>query len=446
MERILYIAIALVFAFPVFSQETGYDMQQPIDIENQSNSEKIQIEEEPQNYKTKERIEAIEDEPSKKPIQEEDKNPYSHYESTTGGNITPHFSCDYLHGKLFKAKDIPNTIGSNYFQLSATLSTGTQPGSYFNWYKKPEIGLTFMCGLLGNYDVLGSVFALYPTWKYSFFETSDIGLSIKLGTGLAWFTNPYDKFDNSGNTLIGSHLNNGTEIGLNAWFRFHPQWKIEAGTSFLHFSNCHTKIPNIGINDLTAKVGVVYEPGTLKDKTTRVRHLPAMDSAWKKTIMVSLGRHKLANTTYPTDGPSYNVYKLSGYVSKRLTNINEIQFGASVSYYEGYYEFIHLTDYYKHFQHLMSSVVMLHIGHEFLINRFGFDTDLGIKVFNPFHRSYVLNKDNSLWHKAYLAPKIGFKFYPIWNSFDKQKLALGIYIKSNGLQADYLEYSLSYTF
>ena len=406
MERILSIAITLVLTFPVFSQETGYEFVQP--TENQSNTEQTQY-------------------------------------SSTRGSIAPHFSFDYLHGNVMNAKELDKN-GSNYIQLCATMNTGTQDGSFFNCYKSPEVGISGLVGFLGEKDVLGTVFALYPTWRYTFFKTKSIGLNVKLGSGFAWFTKPYNKFDNTENKLIGSHINNITEIGLDVWFQFHPQWKIDAGTSFLHFSNGHTAIPNKGLNDITARLGVIYSPGELNGKSTKHREMPELDDSWKKNIVVSLGRHELAYTESPTDGPSYNVYKLGCYFSKRLSKINEVKFGSTISYYQSYYTFIHLTDYYNHLQHLASTVVALQIGHEFLINRFGFDTDLGIKVVDPFYRDYFLERDNSLWYKSLFAPKVGFKFYPIWNSYDKQRLALGMYIKTNGLQADFVEYSLSYSF
>ncbi len=362
------------------------------------------------------------------------------------GLITPHFSLDYLHGSVIKANDIPDKNGSNYIQLSFTTNTGTQSGSFFNWYRKPQVGFTGLVGFLGQKDILGNVYAFYPTWNYSLFNEKSIGLNIKLGTGFAWFSKPYDKFDNTQNTLIGSHLTNATEIGLDVWFKFLPQWKIEAGSSFLHFSNGHMAIPNIGLNDITAKIGVIYSPGTLQGTTTKTKHLPSVDTSWKKSIAISLGRHELAYSTYPTDGPSYNIYKIYAGVSKTLTNINEIQFGISAAYYESFHTFIHLTDYYNHFQYLASTVWSLHVAHEFLINRFGFVTDLGIKVIDPFYRSYFLEKDGSLWYKAVFAPRIGFKFYPVWNSFASQRLAMGLFVQTNCGQADFVEYSLSYTF
>ncbi|MBQ4216406.1 MAG: hypothetical protein II663_09060, partial [Bacteroidales bacterium] len=76
----------------------------------------------------------------------------------------------------------------------------------------------------------------------------------------------------------------------------------------------------------------------------------------------------------------------------------------------------------------------------------GFVTDMGIKVFDPFYRSYFLKKDPALWYKAVFAPRVGFKFYPIWNSFDSQNIAIGLFLKTNCGQADFVEYSLSYTF
>lgn len=373
---------------------------------------------------------------------------FSNSLESTSGKIIPQFSMDYLLGfdALNGSHSPSDRNNASYIQLSATLNTGTQSGSFFNYYKRPQVGFTGIYGWLGDGDVMGSVFGLYPTWRYSFLEKKSIGLSVKLGSGFAWFTKPYDKIDNPDNLLIGSHFSNITELGVQVWFRFLPQWKIEAGSSLLHFSNGHTAIPNYGLNDITAKVGVIYEPGTLTQTNTRRRYLPDMDTTWRKTIMISLGRHELAQSTFPTDGPSYNVYKISGYVSKRLTNINEVMFGASIAYYESFYEFIHLTDYYEHFQRLGATQFAVHVGHEFLINRFGLVTDLGVKIIDPFYRSYLLNRDKSLWYKAVFAPKIGLKFYPIWNSFAKQRVAMGMYIKTNGTQADYVEYSLSYSF
>lgn len=378
--------------------------------------------------------------------QNQDKTYQTTNTNVERGLIIPQFSASFLHGKALNSQDIKDLNGSNYLQLTASMNTGTQSGSFYNNFKKPQVGITLLCGLLGQKDVLGSSIALYPTWRYTFFERKTIGLNLRLGTGFAWFNNPYNKFDNPNNLLVGSHFMNATEVGLNFWFRFMPQWKIEAGSSFLHFSNGHTAIPNYGLNDVTAKIGVIYEPGTLTGRTTRHRSAPKMDSSWRKTFGVSLGRHELAQTSYPTDGPSYNVYKLSAYMFQRLTPINEVHFGVSLSYYESFHTYIHLTDYYKNFQYIMSTVLTLHVGHEFLINRFGFDTDLGIKVLDPFYRSYFLEHEPSLWYKAVFAPRIGVKFYPIWNSYSSEKLAFGMYIKTNGIQADYVEYSMSFTF
>ncbi|MCQ2960537.1 MAG: acyloxyacyl hydrolase [Bacteroidales bacterium] len=361
--------------------------------------------------------------------------------------ITPNFSLDYLHGNVLKAKELENKNGSNYFQFNATINTATLYDSYLHyWYKKPQIGFSGLIGLLGQKEILGNVYALYPTWNYSLFNNKSIGLNIKLGSGFAWFSTPYNKYDNPQNTLIGSHITNVTELGLGLWFQFLPQWKIETGTSFIHFSNGHTHIPNIGLNDFTAKIGVIYSPGSLQGIALKEKELPKTDTTWKKSISVSLGRHELAYSTDPTDGPSYNIYKIYAGMAKRLTNINEIQLGASVSYYESFHTFIHLTEYYNHLQYLASTVWTLHVGHEFLIKRFGLVTDLGIKVIDPFYRSYFLDREWSLWHKAIFAPRAGFKFYPIWNSFASQKLALGMFIKTNCGQADFVEFSLSYTF
>ena len=362
--------------------------------------------------------------------------------------INPSFQLNYLYGDVKNPIDIPNQNNAHFVQLSVMNQTGLYPESYLSLYKKPEIGFTALYGYLGKKDVLGSVLSVYPTWQYTFFSDKSIGGNIKLGSGFAYFTTPYNKISNPDNLLIGSHISNITEISPNIWFKFAPGAFVQTGVSFLHFSNGHTSIPNIGLNDVTVKLGVIYRPGSLVGLETKKRVAIKPDSIWRKSIAIALGRHELAYSTYPVDGPTYNIYKVSGYVTKQFRTIHEFQLGFSVAFFDSYYSFIKYEDYYKHFKPVLSTQTSLHIGHEFLLQKFGFVTELGIKILDPFYRDEFMKNEVGFnqFTKNYLSSRVGFKYYPFTKAFAGEKIAIGMFIKTNFAQADFVEYNLSYTF
>lgn len=362
--------------------------------------------------------------------------------------IVPSFELNYGYGSVNNPVEISNQSSAHYIQLSILNATGLQETSYFNNYKKPLVGATFLYGYLGQKDVLGNVFALYPTWEYSFFNDKSIGLNIRFGTGFGYFTKTYDKISNPDFMVIGRKFVNATEVTPNVWFKFSPNFCAQTGISLLHFSNGHTAIPNIGLNDFAVKVGVVYKPGTLVGLGVPKRKPIVADSIWRKTILLGIGRHEFAKTTYPVDGPSYTIYKLGAYISKQIKTIHEVQFGLSVAFYNSYYNAIKFEDYYEHFKPILSTQTVFHVGHEFLMQRFGFVSELGVKIFDPYYRSYFLENEIGFarFSKSVLSTKLGLKFYPIKNAFAGNKLAFGMFIKTNFAQADYVEYSMSYTF
>lgn len=368
-------------------------------------------------------------------------------ENATNG-FTPDIQCNYLYGSVKNPIHIPNQGNAHYITLSLLNQTGTNEQSIFSLYKKPAIGATVLYGFLGSKEVLGNVIALYPTWQYMFNTSKNIGASIRFGSGFAYFTTPYDKTTNPDNHLVGSHITNCTEISPNVWFKFAPTTYVQTGVALLHYSNGHTAIPNIGLNDVTFRVGVIYKPGTMVGMNLPVRVKPNDDTVWRKRLQVSLGRHELAYTTYPVDGPTYNIYKVAGYITRQINKIHDFQLGLSIAYYDSYYTFIKHDNYYKHFKPILATQTTFHVGHEFLFPHFGFLTEVGVKIFDPFYRSYFLADETDFEYtsKSLLSSRVGFIYYPFDGAFAAKKLGIGMFIKTNFAQADYVDYSISYTF
>ncbi|MFO7869185.1 MAG: acyloxyacyl hydrolase [Bacteroidales bacterium] len=360
----------------------------------------------------------------------------------------PVIQLEYMTGKVDNPVPVENLNNSQYGKISVLNTTGLQENSYFKNYKDPYVGISFLAGYLGKKDVFGSVIGVYPQWNYHFLDNNAISWDINLGTGFAFFSTPYDKITNPENELIGSYVSNITDVSTNLVFRFNKKFHIKTGVGLIHVSNGHTKIPNVGLDDFTVRLGMMYKPGKLVGLEMPKPKVFSQDTLWRKNLSIHIGRHKLAYSRYPVDGPSYTIYGFSGYISRQLSLINEIQFGLKYLYYRSYHTLIDIDEMYDYFKFFRSSVISLQVGHEFLLNHVGFVTDVGIKIYDPIYRDFFLKHDNTTsgWFKQYLTGKMGFEIYPYKNAFSGKKLSIGMFLKTNLFQADFVEYNMTYTF
>ena len=81
----------------------------------------------------------------------------------------------------------------------------------------------------------------------------------RIGQGIAFTTNPYDKFNNHKNIAFGSKFMSSTYVMLNyKKERIIDRFGLQAGLALLHYSNANVKAPNTSINSITFNVGIVY--------------------------------------------------------------------------------------------------------------------------------------------------------------------------------------------
>ena len=82
---------------------------------------------------------------------------------------------------------------------------------------------------------------------------------LRIGQGLAYTTNPYDKVDNHKNIAFGSRLLSSTYLMLNyKKERLFDKFGLQAGVSLIHYSNANVKAPNTSVNSITFNVGLTY--------------------------------------------------------------------------------------------------------------------------------------------------------------------------------------------
>lgn len=123
-------------------------------------------------------------------------------------------------------------------------------------YGYPLIGLSFWYSGLGGFSELGSAFALYPTINFPIVHDDKQSLNFKLGIGLGYLTNRFDRINNYKNFAIGSHINIAASLFFEYRRKLSKMLTLTSGFGLTHFSNGSMKTPNYGLNILTASVGV----------------------------------------------------------------------------------------------------------------------------------------------------------------------------------------------
>ncbi len=118
--------------------------------------------------------------------------------------------------------------------------------SWHQSYVFPVVGVSALWLDLGNPKQLGSSIALTPYFRLPLNPAKN--LSIKLGLGLGYNSQRYQRVENAKNIAIGSHFNASIAIGF--WYKaqLSNRIAIQSGIQLQHFSNGAFRAPNLGIN------------------------------------------------------------------------------------------------------------------------------------------------------------------------------------------------------
>ncbi|MAB47399.1 MAG: deacylase [Flavobacteriaceae bacterium] len=350
-----------------------------------------------------------------------------------------------LFGLLLFSQNNNNSnsyLDVNYFSGNIALHNndilhliqGHPDGVILSWNKKtfgeeawqqrfnyPDYGASFIYQDLKN-DVLGENYGLYAHYNFYFFKRN---LMFRIGQGIAYNTNPYDKVDNHKNIAFGSRLLSSTYVMLNyKKERIFNRFGLQGGLSLVHYSNANVKAPNTSVNSMTLNLGLTYnldeEDAEYIDNLT--------DEKFTERIKYNIAFRSGINQSDIIGSGQYPFYILSAYADKRLGHVSAIQFGVDVFFSNFLKELI----YYQSVSFPELDVtgdedykrVGLFVGHEVFINKMSIESQVGYYVYYPY----------DFEGRMYL--RIGLKRY-----FGK-KLFGAITLKSHGAKAEAVEFGI----
>lgn len=359
-----------------------------------------------------------------------------------------YFQSGLLGGRIIENHpefpEVKNFSGGIEFRTGIKLN-GHKP--WHRAYRFADAGLAITYSTIGNEKVLGNYVSVIPEMTIPCKQSSKWKTSVSLGLGVAYFNRPFNRITNRDNIVIGSHFTFCANAAFNAEYALNDNWSFCLRPQIYHASNSHSNLPNVGMNLPALIAGVKYRVNKTSVKTPDTSNF--FDDKIHFTVRGGLAYNQFGGTTGP-GGPYYPIYLVSFLLTKKLSLVNKLQTGIEGWYNTGVYDFIVSQDFYDDNQRQKSYSIAWIAGHEFLMGHVSLVTQGGIYLYHPFYRdrlkrfeSYTLKEKL----KTIFPARIGLQFY----LFDetarlRNNLFIGIYIKTNLGQADFLDSGIGYRF
>jgi hypothetical protein len=290
-------------------------------------------------------------------------------------------------------------------------------------YNYPDVGLSFHYQDMKN-PVLGNMYGLYGHYNFYFLKRH---LMLRLGQGLAYNTNPYDRETNFRNQAYSTHLMPSSYFMLN--FQKADVWQglgVQAGLTFIHHSNANMKAPNISTNTFAVTAGVNY----IFAKDEVLKYIPPVTDSIKFTqpFKYNIALRGGINQSDLIGSKQYPYYAVSLYADKRWCRKSAFQLGTDVFWAKYLEEFIRYKSIAFPEEHIDGSTdyrrIGLFVGHELFVNSLSLETQAGIYIYSPF------KNDGSLYQR------IGLKYY------FGSKIFAALSLKTHLAQAEVMEFGV----
>jgi len=213
-------------------------------------------------------------------------------------------------------------------------------------YGYPIMGVSYWYSNMGNSKLLGSANAVFPYVNYPIIRNKKHELNFRVGIGLAYLTERFDRLDNYKYIAIGSHLNAAINLMTEYRWRFNPRMNAAVGVALMHFSNGSTKTPNYGMNTSSVNLAFAYrlskENGYLNKKIMPL--LYSFEFPETKSIDFSFGTAVAVKDMGSEYNQSFMVYSFSGSVMKQFSFKSSAGIGFDLSYDESDFFFARLNN------------------------------------------------------------------------------------------------------
>lgn len=334
-------------------------------------------------------------------------------------------NASYYWGTIIKhtAKFDPEvTEKSHAFELSFSKLTDGKKA----WQRKlnyPEIGGAILAARFGDNAIFGNAIAIFPYAKIWLLRSKKVDWYFRMGLGLAYLNKPYNAIENSTNNVIGSKINNCTQLSMGIDIKVNKDLAFFTALNFTHFSNASYQAPNLGINYAAFSTGFRYmiQP-SLGEINTDTIPQPQKRHFFKTSFGMALYEYRTPG------GPKYPIYIFNGAYAYSTSISNRIFTGFIYGFDVGRKDF--LTQYVPDYKKIKASDLGFYLGDEIFLGKVSVDALIGV---------YLLKAhDNSTPIFAKLG--LNYNFYQ-FGPTKESSLFIGVHMKTHYFVAQYFDVS-----
>lgn len=284
-------------------------------------------------------------------------------------------------------------------------------------YKTPKVGLNALYMDLGQPDLTGKVFALIPNFETAFRMGKNTDFGIRLGTGVGYLTQKFDRFENRRNLSIGTNFNGALQI-LFVWNRYAERSRLTGGFGITHFSNASARVPNLGVNMPSLFLAAHFD--YKKVNRTPIFKDTTADLPFEAYYAMALNERSLA------DPHRFVIAHVAALRMKRLTDVRYWHYGGDI-FFDKTHHFMDFPDEpLTNLKPWEMTEVGVRAGYIWRMSCIDLSTDVGIYLYRPSK------------NKAFTYQMVGIKY----NVNDR--LFLQSNLKIHYGTADFFEWGLGY--
>ncbi|MAZ27940.1 MAG: deacylase [Cytophagaceae bacterium] len=229
---------------------------------------------------------------------------------------------NFFYGSILEHnKDLAHLITNHptgiILSYNRKTSSDNEWASRFNY---PDWGFSFVQQGNKN-ETLGNNYGLYGHFNFYFLNRK---LMARVGQGVAYNTNPFDLQDNYRNNAYGSHLLSSTFLMFNYnQPNIIDKIGLNAGISFVHYSNANLRAPNTSTNTLAFNLGLNYD----LDEEEPQRG-PKIKSRYTEPLKFNFALRTGLNESDYIGLGQRPFLVISSFIDKRVTHKSSFQLGA----------------------------------------------------------------------------------------------------------------------
>ena len=270
-------------------------------------------------------------------------------------------------GKTFnRIRDSRPFQGEIYYQRQIN------PNPVWNNAKRlPQWGIALSATHSGS-KYVGAIVCVYPYLRLPLFTAGILESNLRLGFGLGWIQNIYDKETNTENLLLSQKINTHANISWQNEFRLGSHDFINTAVTFYHLSNAKTKLPNLGINIPSVSIGYRYAFGGETKKP-----LLSNDTLNKKIFYKVFLSAGIKQMQVP-DSSDYFVKLFTAEISKQISYSSILSIGMFITYDAS----VKTDPLVKHLRSIQTSQVALYGSYEYNCGRVLIPVQFGVFLYN----------------------------------------------------------------